>query len=214
MPISRAPFPRRLTAIDDLTRRDHFHLRAEDECFFFGEYVSGRGYQYSPTNQLLMNLKKAPDRRGLPEWHYKEEAIQQVATAFRLALGDALDRVTFVPVPPSKARDDPLYDDRLTRMLRQIRPLPQLDVRELVVQTTSTVAAHDSDQRPKPEDLEALYRIDDTLVDPTPSTLLVVDDLLTTGAHFRAAQRVLAEVFPHARTIGVFVARRAFPDES
>ena len=117
MTTSRAPFPRRLTAIDDLTRPDHFHLGAGDECYFFGEYVSGRGYQYSPTNQLLMNLKKAPDRRGLPEWRYKEDAIRQVAAAFRYALGDSLDRLTFVPVPPSKARDDPLYDDRLTRVI-------------------------------------------------------------------------------------------------
>ena len=59
------------------------------------------------------------DRREKPEWRYKEQAIQRVASAFRRALGtDPLSSLVFVPIPPSKTRNDPLYDDRVTRMLR------------------------------------------------------------------------------------------------
>ena len=42
---------------------------------------------------------------------------------------ETLNKLTFVPVPPSKAKEDPLYDDRLTQMLNLIRPDPKLDVR-------------------------------------------------------------------------------------
>ena len=211
MTTSDAPFPRRLTAIDHLTRQDHVRLRADDECYFFGEYVSGRGYEYSPTNSLIMNFKKPTDRRGLPEWRYKEEAISRIARAFRDALlPEVLNRLTFVPIPPSKAKGHPLYDDRITRLLHQIRPAPPLDIRELIVQTRSTVAAHESTDRPTPEALDAIYEVDGDLRTPTPSTLLVVDDMLTTGTHFRAAKSVLQRNFPSTRMVGVFVPRRAF----
>jgi hypothetical protein len=45
-----------------------------------------------------------------------------------------LDSATLVPIPPSKSKNDALYDDQLERMLRGIRTNAQLDVRELVIQ--------------------------------------------------------------------------------
>ncbi len=53
-----------------------------------------------------------------------------------------------------------------------------------------------------------MYRIDEQVAEPTPTALVVVDDVLTTGAHFKAAQSVLAERFPGVSVFGLFVARR------
>jgi len=104
-----------------------------------------------------------------------------------------------------------LYDDRLTRMLRAIRTEPPLDIRELIVQTQSTDAVHDREIRPRPEEIETLYSIDQTLTEPAPRLVAVVDDLLTTGAHFRAAKSILSARFPEVAAVGMFIARRA-PD--
>ena len=209
---SGATFPTRLTKVDDLTRADHAHLTADDACYFIGEYTARRGYAYSPTNHLIFNFKKPVDRRARPEWRYKEQAIQTVARAFRHALRpEEFDRLTFVPIPPSKARDDPLHDDRLTRALRAIRPAPPLDIREFIIQTRSTEAAHGRDIRPRPEEIEALYRVDEALTEPMPRVVALIDDLLTTGAHFRAAKSVVSNRFPDVAIIGLFIARRA-PD--
>jgi len=209
---SGGTFPNRLTEVDDLTRPDHSYLTEDDHCYFIGEYTARQGFAYSATNSLILNFKKTLDRRGRPEWRYKERALQTAAAAFRRALNpEALDRLTFVPVPPSKAKGDPLYDDRLTRMLRAIRPEPPLDVRELIVQTESTDAVHDREVRPRPEEIEALYSIDQTLTEPAPRLVAVVDDLLTTGAHFRAAKSILSARFPEVAAVGMFIARRA-PD--
>ena len=209
---SGTTFPDRLTKVDDLTRPDHAHLTADDACYFIGEYTARRGYAYSPTNNLIFNFKKPVDRRHRPEWLYKEQAIQTVAHAFRHALRpEEFDRLTFVPIPPSKARDHPLYDDRLTRMLHAIRPTPPLDIRELVIQTQSTEAAHGSGIRPRPEEIEALYRVDESLTEPIPRIVALIDDLLTTGAHLRAAKSVVSTHFPDVAVIGLFIARRA-PD--
>ena len=206
---SDGTFPRRLTKVDDLIRPDHSHLTGADACYFIGEYTAYRGYAHSDTNRLIFNFKKTMDRRGRAEWRYKEQAIQTAAAAFRRALAPKdLDRLTFVPVPPSKARGDPLHDDRLTRMLGAIQPKPPLDIRELIVQTESTAAVHAGDRRPAPERIEALYRIDETLTGPVRDIIAVVDDILTTGAHFRAAKSVLSARFPGVAIIGLFIARR------
>lgn len=205
---SQSSLPRQLTKVDALAP-DHWHLTKSDQCHFLGEYTAGGGFQFSPTNQLIFNLKKSPARRGLADWHYKELAIREVAAALRAAIkADYLDRITFVPIPPSKAKDDPLYDDRMVRVLTAIRPAPPLDVRELIVQPSSTQAAHESQRRPSPEDILSRYELDVALAHPSRELIFVVDDVLTTGAHFCAAKLLLARQFPGTPVAGIFVARR------
>jgi hypothetical protein len=206
---SKSSFPHRLTQVDELSRPDHYYLSADDTCYFLGEYTAQKGFAFSATNQLILNFKKPVDRKGKAEWRYKEQAIRQAAEAFRKALNDKwLNGALLVPIPPSKARTDPLYDDRMPRMLRAIRPEPQLDVRELIIQNASTDAAHHSDTRPRPEDLEALYALDRKLTTPAPKVIGLFDDVLTTGAHFKAAQSLLHKAFPGVQVIGLFIARR------
>lgn len=207
-------FPDRFTKIDELTRPDHSWLTDDDRCYFLGEYTAGRGYSYSQTNQLILNFKKSPDRQGTPEWQYKQSALRQAAASFRHALGKDPPAYVFVPVPPSKARGDPLHDDRMTRMLRAIWPGESADVRELIVQSESTDAVHERQVRPTPEQIQTAYRLDESLATPEPRMVAIVDDLLTTGAHFRAASSVLAARFPAVQIIGLFLARRVPDAES
>lgn len=201
-------FPKRFTRIDDLTRADHYYLNDKDTCYFIGEYTARQGFNYSTTNNLILNFKKAMNRRDKPEWTYKEQAIKQAAMAFRIALGNTLDQLTFVPIPPSKTKGDPLYDDRLKQMLCAIQPNTGLDIRELIVQTSSTEAVHSSVVRPKLSELGKLYRIDEALIGPKPKTIAIIDDILTTGAHFRAIESLLSTRFPASQIIGLFLARR------
>ena len=206
---SASTFPQRLTKIDDLARPDHFYLTAADECYFLGEYTARKGYAFSATNQLIVNFKKSMDKRATAQWRYKEKAIDEAAAAFRVALNkEWLDSATLVPVPPSKSKNDPLYDDRLVRMLRGIRGQPPLDVRELILQRASTAAAHDQQNRPTPDQIQANYAIDQALRDPDPRVIGLFDDVLTTGAHFRAASAALQQSFPGVKIIGLFIARR------
>lgn len=202
-------FPRRFTLIDELIRRDHWYLADDDICYFLGEYTAREGYAFSPTNQLIVNFKKPMDRQERPEWYYRQRAILQAATAFRVALDDRdLDSITFVPIPPSKAKSDPLYNDRLIRMLHAIRAEPPLDIRELIVQTRSVPAVHESETRLTPLELQAIYEVDLRLTEPTPSEIAIVDDVLTAGAHFKAVKAILEGTFPGVRIIGLFLARR------
>ncbi len=82
-----------------------------------------------------------------------------------------------------------------------------LDIRELLVQRRTTSPAHLTLGRPTPADLAALYEIDDALASPPPRALGLFDDVLTTGAHFKAAQQVLLTRFPATPIAGIFLAR-------
>ena len=143
--MSDGTFPQRLTKIDELTRQDHYWLEEDDECLFLGEYTARKGYAFSETNQLILNFKKSLSTRSSQQWHYKQAALDRAAEALRVALnGLWLGAVTLIPLPPSKAKSDPLYDDRVARLARAIRPSPAVDVREMIVQGQSTAAVHDS----------------------------------------------------------------------
>lgn len=207
------PLEVRLTKVDDLIRGDHSHIRATDECFFLREYTSRAGFAHSQTNDLISNFKKPVSKRGTPEWRYKDRAVEQIARELRNAMNpDFLRAATLVPMPPSKAQSDPEYDDRMVRVLQLLASGITRDIRALLVQRASTAAHHGTGERRDIGAIQANYSIDDRLRLPPPATIAIFDDVLTTGAHFRAASAVLLATFPEVRVVGVFVARRVFPE--
>lgn len=200
----------RVIRIDDAIRRDHFYLNADDECFCLGEYHPGGGFNAGPVNNLIWNYKKPVDRRGRPEYIHKERAILKVAELVKSVINEnAIKTCTVVPVPPSKSKSDPLYDDRLIRSLRAVGT--NLDVRELLVTTQSMRAHHEfklGEKRPTPEDLYAMLAIDELcLVVPAKETIVLFDDLLTNGTHFKACKRILNERLPDRAVVGLFIGR-------
>ena len=205
----------RFRLIDASNRADHPRLEQDDKCLFLFEYTSRRNYSFSETNGLINNLKKKPSRfRGTSSWKYKTSAIQSCSLHMRQALSPVwLATATLVPVPSSKALDHPDYDDRVEQICRNIGPA--VDVRALVRQTISMDAAHEAATGPRPtvSELVAHYEIVEALAHQRPTTVGIVDDVLTAGTHFKAMQRVIQMRFPEADIFGLFVARRIFPVE-
>jgi len=199
----------RLRKIDEQSRPDHPRLSEDDECYFLYEYTSRKNYSFSATNSLISNLKKKPGSGG---YRYKLEAIGQCARALAAAIDPQwLDGATIVPVPPSRAKADAAYDDRMTQVCRRIRA--GLDIRELVIQQISVTASRESaGQRPSVEDLLQIYAIDNNLVDPPPRWIGIFDDVLTAGTHYVATKKLLSHRFPGVSVRGFFIARRVFPD--
>ena len=190
-------------------------MTEDDDCFFLREYTSRVGFRFGETNSLISNLKKGMDRRDRSDWPYKEQAIIQCANEMSDALRDDwLERATLVPVPPSKSRDDPMYDDRMATICRRIRAGIDVDVRELVYQDGSFEADHERAEgnRREIEDIAASYHIDENLLARPIEFIGIVDDVLTTGRHFQAMKQVLAARLPNVPVQGIFIARRVFPE--
>jgi hypothetical protein len=205
----------RVIRIDDALRHDHPYLTAEDECFCLGEYQPRAGFNAGPVNNLISNYKKSVDKRGRPEYIHKERAIMTVASLVQGVFNEnAIKTCTVVPIPPSKAKTDALYDDRLVRSLRAVHA--DLDFRELLVTKESMRAHHEfqvGEKRPTPDDLYVKLAIDEaSLQTPVKQTIILFDDVLTNGTHFKACKRLLNERLPKCSVVGLFIGRAKRPD--
>lgn len=196
--------------IGDIERGDHYHLAPDDRCLFFGEYTSHRGFDHGDTNQLIKNLQKPLSRTGMPDYRYKSVAIAKIAAAIRGASSKAArGEVVIIPAPPSKPRGHADYDDRIERIARAIGP--GADVRCVLETTAVREQAKRAEQRPSIDELAASMRVVAELLCPAPSGIILLDDVITNGTTFKAAQRLLQPLIGETKLVGLFVARRVFP---
>jgi predicted amidophosphoribosyltransferase len=192
----------------------HYHLNSDDRCGFLIEFTSHKGYEFSAANSLILNLKKKPSLRSTGPWRFKVQDIKRCS----LRLGDAMNhnwlkRATLVPIPPSKVKTDPDYDDRIEAICKGIPTDFEIDVRNIVKQTESYTPSHESeDHRITVDELLKIYEIDEAVAAPVPTEIGIVDDVLTAGVHYRAMHTILSERFPDAKIYGFFIARRVLPD--
>ena len=200
-----------LQLIDDLLKRDHHYLTVEDKCYFLGEYTPGVGPGHSDMNSLIYNFKKSPMDKNKIHWPYKVKAIETISNF--LASLEVWKKIkknyTWIPIPPSKVRDNRLYDDRLIQVLKNLKSKENVfDYRELVKITSNRAPAHNiQEDRPQPKEHYKNYRIDDSFLQPSPNKIIIFDDMITTGSGFKAMQRILKETYPNADIIGLFIAR-------
>jgi hypothetical protein len=202
------PIPERLQQIDQLTVWDHAYISPNDECYFCWDYVVKGSYIDYDVNDFMHNFEipiNWPDPWRL---RHKTKAISFAARALQSLIPADLQASMFVPIPPSKIKGDPAHDDRLTRTLRSMVP-PLPDVRELILQNENTVS---KEKGVTPDQRAANYRINEECAAPDPTHIVLVDDVLTTGSHFKGAMMVLQQKYPGVPTVGLFLARATRPD--
>lgn len=192
-----------LTVLGEAESKDHYCLGPDARCFFWSEYTpfehtKGLRWNYSATNKLITNLKKKMDRQGQTDWPYKKQAIHEIAQTFSAtwrwpelhqAHGAAL-----IPVPPSKPRASPMYDNRMLKVLNEIvdKAGVNLDIRDCLSFSGKYAASHEANARPTPDELYADLSLDNVAgkIDVQPGVIFVFDDMLTTGAHYVATCRM------------------------
>ncbi len=205
-----------LRRVDESNRAVHRYLMPDDECYFLHEYTARAGYAHSAVNQFIHNLKKSPTKRLEPQYQHKLQAIERAIAEFKAVFASSSNlyaECTFVPMPPSQAPGAAEYDDRMWQVVQGICKEANADARELISQTNSYDPAHlaNTYNRIKPKELQALYRLD---TNPPKPTVLLFDDVLTTGTHFRAAKSAIVTNYHEVRVVGLFIARRVFPDQT
>ncbi len=178
------------------------------------EYIRGGGYQAGATNQLIFNLKKKMSRKGQNDWSWKAHAIDQAARELKASITPSwLNACVLVPIPPSKVVGDPEYDDRMTQIAQLIAHGSGAQVREMLQQKASRDPAHATNNRRDVQALIANLALHAQCATwPAPTAIGVIDDVLTTGASFRACRTVLSKRYPDAHIVGFFVARRIIPE--
>jgi hypothetical protein len=204
--------PDRLLEIDELIISEHWHVDPDDDCYFMWERISGASYQESATNQLIANLQIPMSQREANPWRfrYKGHAVRYSAHALGALLpGDWRVNGTFVPIPPSRVKDDPEHDPRVLAVLQTVNPA-LADIRELVLLRENAEAKA---KNVSPHERAENYEIDEGETDPEPEHLIIFDDVLAGASHFKAMKMVLSERFPDATVTGLFLARSIRPNQ-
>jgi predicted amidophosphoribosyltransferase len=169
----------------DLLLGEHCYLDCSDECYFLCMYDCS--HQRS-LKSLVISLKQG-----------EKSAIDMAADELLNALPwDWVNRFTFVPMPSSSGTWNPI------RLL--LSRLPRLDKRELLLQRQVTRRSCDGWRIPPLQRSNLLF-LNESQAIPKPVTVVILDDVVTTGAHFRAAKLVVRKKWPCMRVIGLFLSR-------
>ena len=164
---------------------EHCYLDSTDECYYMSLYNCRHR---STSRSFVLSLK-----RGY------EPAITRAAAWLSLTLPQSwLQTCTIVPMPSSLRRDNPIA--------RVVSHLDASDARDLLLQGCDTLSSH-SGWRPSPDERAQLLYVNELATEPVPRIVLILDDVLTTGCHFRAAKKVLRRRWPAVRVVGVFLSR-------
>ncbi len=216
MAAHRAAPPACVAELDELARTDHSYLMPGDQCWCLSEYLPGAGYRASRVNQLIADLKCRPTIAASDprRRRYKQRAIAAIAAALRRCVNQrSVERSTWVPIPPSRTPCEADYDDRLLRVLGTAFGGYDLDLRVLLYQAASTAADHAQSRRSSLDSLYGVIRFDWQAlgIQPLRERIVLFDDVLTTGKHYKCCERRLREVLPDIPIGGLFVARRVLP---
>lgn len=167
---------------------EHSYLDATDECYFMGSYQCRRRTGFKP---VILALK-----RGYGP------AVSSLAEHLGRALpSDWALTYTFVPIPSSSGT--------VGGVKLMVNQLPVCDKRELILQDGQTPASHNG-WRLTPRQRQDLLVLNELVVEPPPQGVVIVDDVLATGAHFRASKSVIHSRWGHVRVIGLFIGRACF----
>jgi predicted amidophosphoribosyltransferase len=212
-----AVVPAALTRLDEASRADHIYLSASDRCAYLAQYCSGSADSGNGAcHQLIRNFKCEPSRARSDRRRarYKQEAIATLGAWLRQAVPRRVaESCTWVPIPPSQRAGDPDFDDRLARTLQLAFEGYDVDVRSLLSQTSSTPRDHAGRARLSEQALFEILRVDEDqlMLRAVRGRVVLFDDVLTSGKHFKCCERRLKEVLPGTPIAGIFLMRRAPP---
>jgi predicted amidophosphoribosyltransferase len=189
-----------LTPLEGPMLAEHTYLEASDECYFLWEYYAGLADD--PTTRLIRDFKLKP---GMKTSH-KAAAMHHAAAALSAVIPATWrSQALFVPLPPSKSAGHPEYDGRLLKLLHWVQP-GLTNVRGILQTRTDSPAFQ---KGISPVERAANMMVTSEARTLQPEILILVDDVVTSGAHFKAASLVLNRTYRPRKIIGLFLARTA-----
>ncbi len=181
------------------------YLDEDDECYYFTELREG-GYTISPSNQLVFNFKKPlTEKINSSSWAYRNSAIETYANALLSLEGIGTVSHILIPSPTSKRRNSSQFNNRLDKVVETIsKQYPNICIEYSFDIKEDIQSSHLGGSR----DYTVLYN--NTIFTPFKSNpkdfVVIIDDVLTTGVHFKVCKNKILEEYPTCRVVGIFLA--------
>ena len=186
------------------------YIKNNDSCFHARDYISGGGYTSCETNQLISNFKKPLSKKKKEkEWWHRNQAVRtfksEVAQFFmNPKIKTKLNTIT--AIPSSKIKDHSEYDNRFEDLFNELKKTNLNLFEEWPVKIKNNIEASHRGGERTPESIKANY-IWEGFKKRDPKILFVFDDIITTGAHFRAMSDFLRDNKYEGYIVGLIWAR-------
>jgi hypothetical protein len=191
--------------------------KAEDKPFFLNEgetetyhlmdYQRGSPkFEIAPSgNAAVQNLKKKPTEKGKKDYRFKVKEIESFANKIIEIPVKDKEKTVFCSMPTSKPRSNIEFDSRLDDIVKAIgkrgfRTENNFDTKE------KSEPSHQIGGTRDPEQIKANTKFT-RFREPEPSTIILVDDVVTSGAHYKACSELIKDNYPKARVVGLFLAK-------
>ena len=172
----------------------------QDDCFFFMHYTSRGGWDASEANSRIYNFKAKPNDPNHPKpVEYILQARQQFINDLKYPIGFLLQhhsKVNLTFIPTSRSRRDNLYNDRFEFVCGRLKAIycDKLAPEELVENVKSRQQSSSSNYRRGEEyvqEIKANFRW--LGFKDKQDVLIIVDDVIKTGAQFKALKELITE---------------------
>lgn len=195
------------------------YLKENDKCYYYMVRVKG-GHSESYANRIISNLKisKQDLERNPVRKKYKLDAVNKMISALEEVLkNNKSKKFIFIPAARSIPRDDKNFDKAFDYVVETIcKKNPLLWICEKILDVDT---AHDSVHTN--EDARTLENVKKHLVLNDFSTekykdadfIVIIDDVLTHGTHFRVWKDSIMEKYPDIKDVfGLFFALHKFQE--
>lgn len=185
-----------------------------DLCYYYLLRDSG-GYGASNANNRIDNFKKSVARYGDNSaiMGYKDREIENFSDDLYFGLLHYLEprlatngRIALVPMPTSIPKSHEHFDNRLERLCQLSAEKSRFcDYVEVFDAVQVARPVHAGGNRSM-----AAISVNIKLL-PFPAgynTYILIDDVITTGMHFKACKEKLLQACPNATILGAFLARQ------
>lgn len=205
------------TLIDRVAMAEREHLKEDDVCFYYMTRDS-RGFMASDANSLITDFKHDPVRfaNNPTVMAYKRAAIEELAGYVSRFFMDrahmfAGTTVNLVPMPTSIPRSDGGRDDRLDDLCKIVsKTAPFVNYKPVVDVVNRVAPAHISGDRDYMNLRRNMRWVSDE--DLSGSTVVLLDDVLTTGVHYAVCRDGFRRRYGDGITlIGLFLALHTWP---
>ena len=176
----------------------HEGLSEADNVYFLYRYITGHEYRDKYNNPLILGVKNDIES-------CIETAAQNLANSMKKET--VFNNAMIVPIPTSKITAH--RTDKIARLIKQFDEVSNYDVDPILQVKHETRSSHKSSERLSVNELQAAWHLQlnqTSLSFAHPDCIVILDDVLNHGTHFRVASDMIEERFPIARIFGVFLA--------